>query len=250
MGVRRTQQQGTLGREQQGPSIINDNTATAISDLSSAASPVMAASLRRNVEGSNIASSTSSGCQSSSRGASRGRPKGTTKKQKQETAAARASLVNEAALEYSANLDSQAGDKSRRLPRGHLKKLVALKREQLKLPDNINISLKTVLPITSATGEPVVCVIIFASERDTVEPTLHTGIDITVDPILTSLNEVDLKHPENYGPTKYFPSGPVCVFRGKQIQTLVFSSPSASISGEILVKIFTALDEIELYHQE
>jgi hypothetical protein len=105
----------------------------------------------------------------------------------------------------------------------------------------------TVLPLTAATGEPVVCAVIFASEKTSVESSWHTGIDITVDPIVDEHGNVDAKNPDNYGPGKYFPSGPTCFFRGKAIPTLTFTSPSATISGEILVKIFKALDDMEIY---
>ena len=105
----------------------------------------------------------------------------------------------------------------------------------------------TVLPFTAASGEPVICVVIFASNKTQVETTWHTGIDITADPILDWKGDIDTMHPDNHGPKKYFPSGPVCHFWGKDIPTLTFTSPSATISGEILVKIFKALDDMDLY---
>jgi hypothetical protein len=40
----------------------------------------------------------------------------------------------------------------------------------------------TVLPFTNALGEPVMCCVIFTSEKNEIKPIWCTGIDITVDP--------------------------------------------------------------------
>ncbi len=108
----------------------------------------------------------------------------------------------------------------------------------------------TVLPFTAAPGEPVICVIIFASERKHVESTWHAGIDTTVDPILNLHVLVDTRKPDNHRSRKYFPFGPVCHFWGKEIPALTFTSPSADMSRDILVQIFKALDGIGLFPWE
>lgn len=100
-----------------------------------------------------------------------------------------------------------------------------------------------VLLFTSASGEPVICVVIFLSERERVDPIWHTGVN----PILDCRGNVDVRNQRNYGPNKHFPSGPVCPFRSKVIPMLTFSSPSAAILGEILVRILTELDKLVLY---
>jgi len=48
---------------------------------------------------------------------------------------------------------------------------------------------------------------------------------------------------ENQGHNKYFPGGPTCYFRGKDIPCMFFISPSGGISGDILVKILKNLDK-------
>ena len=50
----------------------------------------------------------------------------------------------------------------------------------------------TILPLTAATGDPVLCVVIFASEKADVESNWHTGIDTTINPILDQNGRVDL----------------------------------------------------------
>ena len=49
----------------------------------------------------------------------------------------------------------------------------------------------TLLPITSATGEAVCCVVIFQSLDKTVPLNWKTGIDITVTPIRGQNGEID-----------------------------------------------------------
>ena len=105
----------------------------------------------------------------------------------------------------------------------------------------------TIPPLVAATGEPVVCAVIFASDRPQIDASWHSGISITVDPIVNSNNSVDAYNRNNFGPGKYFPMGPVCTFRGKKIQTLTFTSPSGTISAQILVRIFSVLDELQVY---
>ena len=108
----------------------------------------------------------------------------------------------------------------------------------------------TVFPVTAATGEPVVCVVIFCSMSSRVSCCMHTGIDIKKTPQLDSTGIPDWRNKENHGPGKYFPGGPVCNFRGKRIETLTYSSPSGSISSEILTDIFKYLDSLKLYSRE
>lgn len=107
----------------------------------------------------------------------------------------------------------------------------------------------TVLPITAASGQPVVCCIIFQSEnnQDDVTGLWKTRADITKDPILDANGNVDADNISNYGPGKYFPSGPVCDFEGKKVPCLTFNSPKGSITAGILVKILEYMDAIELF---
>jgi hypothetical protein len=107
----------------------------------------------------------------------------------------------------------------------------------------------TVLGLTAATGDPVLCVVIFASEKkEGVVGNWSEGIDIMVNPVLDEKGEVILSE-VNFGEGKYFPSGPTCCFRGKTIPYLPLSSPSGGITGELLVEILTWLDKNEVFER-
>jgi hypothetical protein len=96
----------------------------------------------------------------------------------------------------------------------------------------------TVLGVTAATGEPVLCVVIYASENEEgIAANWVTGVDITVVPEKDENGNIDIDGEKNFGKGKYFPSGPTCTFRGKEIPYLPLSSPSGSITGELLVSI-------------
>jgi hypothetical protein len=107
----------------------------------------------------------------------------------------------------------------------------------------------TVLGLTAATGEPVLCVVIFASEKKGgVVANWSEGIDLMVDPVLDEKGEV-LVSDINFGQGKYFPSGPTCCFRGKHIPYLPLSSPSGGITGELLVEILKWLDTNDVFER-
>jgi hypothetical protein len=108
----------------------------------------------------------------------------------------------------------------------------------------------TVLGLTAATGEPVLCVIIFASDKEGVPANWATGIDIMVTPHFDEEGEIDLTDEVNFGTGKYFPSGPTCLFRGKNVPCLPLSSPSGSITGELLVAILSYLDSLKIYERQ
>ncbi len=73
----------------------------------------------------------------------RGRPKGSTNKAKQDIADTKQRLMNELAVEYSMKLNDNSNSNAQ-LPNGHLQKLVDTKKEELGIPDDAKISLKTI----------------------------------------------------------------------------------------------------------
>jgi hypothetical protein len=102
----------------------------------------------------------------------------------------------------------------------------------------------TLLPFTSASGDAVCCAIIFQGKGN-VPSTWRTGVDHSVTPILTADGEFDLVL--NFGEGKYYPGGPTCKYNGKVVDCLVFTSESGGITGDILVKILTYFDSIDLF---
>ena len=101
----------------------------------------------------------------------------------------------------------------------------------------------TLIGLTSLTGQPVMCIVI-------IQGTMHNraaevGIDVTVQP---NGNPTDADFfIKNSGPGKYFPGGPVCHFRGKDIPPLVRWSESGSITSEILADVLKTLDTLQVY---
>ena len=106
----------------------------------------------------------------------------------------------------------------------------------------------TILPFTSGSGEAVCCVIIFQHKEEEVPVTWKTGIDITVEnPIQNEKGEIDLEL--NIGESKYYPEGPKCKYRGKEVDCLTFASESGGITGAILVKILEYFDTLQLFER-
>ncbi len=82
----------------------------------------------------------------------------------------------------------------------------------------------TILPFTSASGEAVCCVLIFKCQSEELPMIWKTGIDVTVDPAKDENGKIDFK--VNLGEGKYFPGGPKCRFKGKEVECLAFASES------------------------
>ena len=98
----------------------------------------------------------------------------------------------------------------------------------------------TVMGLTAATGEPVMCVCIFAG----------TTIDVNMAQGYDHLSEVkfdDTKSLEyNSGPGKALPGFPTCRFRGKDVPALICATPKGSMTSEILKKMLEKLDELNV----
>ncbi len=106
----------------------------------------------------------------------------------------------------------------------------------------------TILPFTSGSGEAVCCVIIFQHKEEEVPVTWKTGIDITVEnPLRNEKGEIDLEL--NIGQSKYYPEGPKCKYRGRDVECLTFASESGGITGAILVKILEYFDTLQLFER-
>ncbi len=106
----------------------------------------------------------------------------------------------------------------------------------------------TIMPFTSGSGEAVCCVIIFQHKEEEVPATWKTGIDITVkNPLRNEKGEIDLEL--NLGERKYYPEGPKCKYRGKEVDCLTFASESGGITGAILVNILEYFDTLQLFER-
>ena len=97
----------------------------------------------------------------------------------------------------------------------------------------------TVIGLTAATGDPVMCVIIFAAEELSYEQ--RFGHDLRA-----PFNDKGSLR-DNTGPGKTYPGPPRCVFRGKEVPAFVGMSPKGSITSELLKQIFQRLDDLGVY---
>ena len=55
---------------------------------------------------------------------------------------------------------------------------------------------------------------------------------------------------KNYGPGKYLPGGPTCIYNGKQIPCATYVSESGGITADILVAVLTVLDELDVFPRD
>ena len=74
----------------------------------------------------------------------------------------------------------------------------------------------TLLGLTALTGEPVMCIVIFAGTKE--HAIVESGLDLSA-PTFGSPSDPDFFE-KNSGKGKRFPGGPTCKFKGKQIPCL------------------------------
>ena len=79
----------------------------------------------------------------------------------------------------------------------------------------------TVLPFTAATGEAVICAIIYMGKGDNIPADLMTGIDPCIEPICNGDNTVAMDNRNINGLGKFMPSGLACIFNGKKYRTIL-----------------------------
>ena len=84
----------------------------------------------------------------------------------------------------------------------------------------------TLLGITTSSGEPVMCVIIFTGIRRNV--LWETGLDLSADAIGDPDGEEFFQN--NCRKDKKFPIGPECIFKGETVPCLCCWSPKVSIT--------------------
>ena len=108
----------------------------------------------------------------------------------------------------------------------------------------------TALGLTFGSGKVILCVIILPSEKDKIEISWITGINVAVlmqqqqNGYTTTANNLS----DNVGAGKAMPGGPVCYFCGVEVPCLVRVSPHGGITTAILTDILRHLDALGVYN--
>jgi len=101
----------------------------------------------------------------------------------------------------------------------------------------------TLIGLTALTGEPVMVVIIIAGKKP--KGNIEAGMDILMNPD-GSPNDTDYVM-KNSGPGRFFPGGPHCKFRNKNVPDFILWHESGSTTSDILKEVFQTLDYFDLF---
>jgi hypothetical protein len=93
----------------------------------------------------------------------------------------------------------------------------------------------TVLGFTAASGEPLLCAIVFAAK--TLKHDWITGFD----QFAVWVGDED-NFEENCGDGRTYPFGPTCIFRGKEVPCFCCNSESGGINGNLLTAMLRHID--------
>jgi hypothetical protein len=99
----------------------------------------------------------------------------------------------------------------------------------------------TVLGFTAATGEPVMCAIIFSAKE------MCTSWVLGLNASAPWVGDKNDRRANTGGINKQHPQGPVCHFNGKTVPTFCCCSESGSITSELLVEMLRAIDKIGVF---
>ena len=102
----------------------------------------------------------------------------------------------------------------------------------------------TLLGFTALNGEPVLCLVILAGVRETLN--VESGIDPFVTETFGEATDTDY-FDKNFGPGKLFPGGPTCRFQNKDIPCMVRWTPKGSITSQILAEALQHIDSFNVF---
>jgi hypothetical protein len=100
----------------------------------------------------------------------------------------------------------------------------------------------TLIRLTAASGEAVMCIIIFAAKE--LSYGQRMGHDIQAE------YNIEVSVRDNSGPGKAFPGAPTCQFWGKDVPALIACSPKGSITSNILKEALKRLDGLGIYERK
>jgi len=101
----------------------------------------------------------------------------------------------------------------------------------------------TILGFTAASGDPIMCAIIFAAK------TMKSEWVLGFDPFVEWIGEENNVE-ENMGEGKAMPGGPQVMFRGKNVPCFCCNSENGSITGDLLKEMLAAIDRLEVFDRE
>ena len=110
---------------------------------------------------------------------------------------------------------------------------------------------RTLLPMTSATGEAIMCVATFQSEQKAVPARWQSGIDVRVQPENDEMGETVMDETTtNHGAGKHLPGGPACACDDKMMPRATRVSESEGTTAGVLVDVLAVLDKLDAFPRD
>jgi hypothetical protein len=101
----------------------------------------------------------------------------------------------------------------------------------------------TLMGLTAASGDPVMCIVIMAGKELGIAEAL--GYDHQAETPYDTTKDLG----ENCGKGKALPGLPTCNFRGKEIPALLVATPKGSMTSEILKTALKVIDDLGIYER-
>ena len=101
----------------------------------------------------------------------------------------------------------------------------------------------TIMGLATLTGEPVMCVVIFAGTKP--NPLCKTGLDLSAETFGSPDDHDYFK--KNSGPGKRFPGGPTCKYLGKEVPCFCAWSEKGGVIAEILMRMLGTLEKLQVF---
>ena len=137
----------------------------------------------------------------------------------------------------------KVGTDTAQVENGHIggQTYLSFKGRKIELEISKSSGRFTIIGLTAATGDPVMCIVIMAANELGVAEAL--GFDHRANGQYDSTKTLE----KNRGPGKDLPGLPTCRSHGKDVPGLLSSSPKGSVTSCILQKILKRLDNLNIY---
>ena len=120
----------------------------------------------------------------------------------------------------------------------------------LKIKSTTSENQCTVLLFTSATGEAIMCVLIYMRKGEDIAVELNTGVDLWVIPFHDTDGNIIMDNRNINGKGKFMPCGPTCLYKGIEIPCRTYISESGGITAKILVDLLQMFDTLFVFPRD
>jgi hypothetical protein len=107
----------------------------------------------------------------------------------------------------------------------------------------------TILPVSNALGQPVLCVVIFQTEQPNIPCNWISRIDLFA-PVTDDADSMTWLRNNSGGPGKQMPYGPCCKVGDVEVPAMITGTPHGGITGQLLSDFLAYLHKLDFFPRD